>query len=465
MADTVDVLIVGAGASGAAAAWSLAETRMRIVCLEQGDWMNPLQYPSSGRDWEARGFGDMSISPNRRKRDTDYPVNDANSPISVANFNAVGGSTILYAGHFPRFHPSDFRVKTLDGVADDWPIDYQTLEPYYAENDRMMGTSGLAGDPAYPPKEAMMPPVPMGKSGRALAKGFNQLGWHWWPSDTAIATQPYDGRAGCINLGACGSGCAQGAKASTDVTYWPHAVRAGVEVRTRCRVREIAVNGDGMASGVVYYDRDGVERCPGRRGGDRRLQRRRHAAPAAELGFRQVPERPRQPLRPRRQESDVPSLRLDPGRIRRADGRLQRPRRVHLEPGVLRNERRARLRSRLHLRDPPRPRPGGDGAHRHVQRAHPLGRRPSRRVPAALQPHRRHGGHLRGPAGRTQHRDAGCRVEGRARHPGAEGRLHALREQPPNARPRGGARPRGAAGGRRHGRHHRSAHRRRRPGI
>ena len=71
MADTVDVLIVGAGASGAAVAWSLAETRMRIVCLEQGDWMNPLEYPSTGRDWEARAFSDMSISPNRRQRVTD----------------------------------------------------------------------------------------------------------------------------------------------------------------------------------------------------------------------------------------------------------------------------------------------------------------------------------------------------------------------------------------------------------
>ena len=68
MSEPVDVLIVGAGASGAAVAWSLAETRMRIVCLEQGDWMNPADYPSSGRDWEARAFSDMSISPNRRKR-------------------------------------------------------------------------------------------------------------------------------------------------------------------------------------------------------------------------------------------------------------------------------------------------------------------------------------------------------------------------------------------------------------
>ena len=62
----VDVLIIGAGASGAAMAWSLADTKMRIVCLEQGDWMNPQEYPSSGRDWESRHFSDFRSSPNRR---------------------------------------------------------------------------------------------------------------------------------------------------------------------------------------------------------------------------------------------------------------------------------------------------------------------------------------------------------------------------------------------------------------
>ena len=258
--EPVDVLIVGAGASGAALAWSLADTRMNILCLEQGDWMDPGTYPSTSTDWELRRFGDFGLSPNSRGRPEDYPINEDGSPISVSNFNAVGGSTILYAAHFPRFRPSDFRVRTLDSVADDWPLDYQRLEPYYALNDRMMGVSGLAGDPAYPPKEVPLPPVPLGKLGETLARGFNRLGWHWWPSDSAIATQAYEGRAACINLGPCIMGCAQGAKASTDVTYWPVAVRRGVELRTRCRVREITVADDGMADGVIYYDADGVER-------------------------------------------------------------------------------------------------------------------------------------------------------------------------------------------------------------
>ena len=257
-ADSADVLIIGAGASGAAMAWSLAETKMHIVCLEQGPLMNPLLYPSAGRDYEARANTDFAVSPNVRNLPSDYPINEKNSPIKVANFNGVGGGTVLYAGHFPRFHPSDFRVRSLDGVAEDWPIDYQTLAPFYEENERMTGVSGLAGDPAYPPGNATRTaPLPLGKAGDVLADGFNALGWHWWPSDTAIITEDYDGRAKCINLGACGTGCAQGAKGSADVTYWPHAQRAGVELRTRCRVREITVDNDGRATGAVYFDGHG----------------------------------------------------------------------------------------------------------------------------------------------------------------------------------------------------------------
>src|SRR5688500_16053354 len=122
MNERVDVLIIGAGASGAAVAWSLAETKMRILCLEQGDWQKSSDFPSTGRDWEARLSEDFAISPNRRALAADYPVNDDDSPIKIANFNGVGGGTILYAGHYPRLHPSDFRVRSLDGVADDWPI-------------------------------------------------------------------------------------------------------------------------------------------------------------------------------------------------------------------------------------------------------------------------------------------------------------------------------------------------------
>ena len=257
--DVVDVLIIGAGASGAAVAWSLADTRMRIVCFEQGDWIRPQDYPSNATNYESQAYGPWHIDPNVRGRATDYPINNDESAVTVVNFNGVGGSTILYGAHFPRLHPSDFKVRTLDGVGDDWPIDYDTLDPYFAQNDRVMGVSGLAGDPMYPPKQPPLPPIPIGLVGEAVARGFNALGWHWWPSDSAIISRPYEGRGQCLNLGPCLTGCAQGGKSSTDITYWPEAIRRGVELRTRHRVREITVGDDGMANGVVYYDADGNE--------------------------------------------------------------------------------------------------------------------------------------------------------------------------------------------------------------
>jgi choline dehydrogenase-like flavoprotein len=210
---------------------------MRIVCLEQGDWVRPNHDPSSRRVWEPHRYGDFAAIPIRSDLPADYPINDDGSPIRIVNVNGVGGSTVMCMGHFPRLHPSDFKVRALDGVADDWPIDYDTLEPFYAENDRMMGVSGLAGDPAYPPKQPPMPLLPLGESGSRLAEAMNRLGWHWWPSDATIA--------------------------STDIAYWPHAIRAGVELRTACRVREISLNEHGMASGVVYYDRDSNEHFQG----------------------------------------------------------------------------------------------------------------------------------------------------------------------------------------------------------
>src|SRR5271155_3790442 len=186
MNDPVDVLIIGAGASGAAVAWSLADTRMHILCLEQGGWMNPASYPSTDRDWEARAFGDYSPSPNIRARPEDYPI-------KVVNFNGVGGGTVMYTAHFPRLHPSDFRVRSLDGVADDWPIDYDALVPYFEENDRMMGAPVLGGAPTRRPRTPPMPPLPLGRSGAIVARAMNRLGWHWWPSDTTVATVDYEG--------------------------------------------------------------------------------------------------------------------------------------------------------------------------------------------------------------------------------------------------------------------------------
>lgn len=255
-----DVVIIGAGASGAAAAWNLSRKNIEVTCIEQGAYIDTNKYPSTSIDWELRKYSDYSVSPNIRKLPSDYPINDSNSPISIANYNAVGGSTILYSGHFPRFHPSDFKVKTFDDVAEDWPIDYDILEPYYNLNDKMMGVSGLTDDPAYPEIKNLLPPVPIGPGGEKIVKGFNKLGWHIWPSYSAIITRPFGGREKCINLGPCNTGCVQRAKSSVDVTYWPQALQKGVKLKTNSRVKNIETDKNGKISGVHYFNEMGEEK-------------------------------------------------------------------------------------------------------------------------------------------------------------------------------------------------------------
>lgn len=178
--DLADILIIGAGASGAAVAWRLSDAGLRIVCLEQGHWHKPGEYSTTFPDWEFRGATSFSFNPNVRALPEDYPVDDTASDVTPLMFNAVGGSTVHWTAHAPRFHPSDFCVRSQDGVADDWPLSYFDLEPYYDLNDQWMGCSGTAGDPANPPRAPRpMPSLPLGPDGERLARGFDSLGWHW----------------------------------------------------------------------------------------------------------------------------------------------------------------------------------------------------------------------------------------------------------------------------------------------
>ena len=157
-----DAIIVGGGAAGAAVTWQLVSNGMKVACLERGPWMLPNEYPSTRYDWELQKLGAYSPVSAIRQSRYDYPIDDSESPVAVCNFNAVGGSTILYSGHYPRFRPNDFTLRSDHGLGEDWPISYEELRPFYEANETETGVAGLAGDPAYPDIEHLLPPVPLG---------------------------------------------------------------------------------------------------------------------------------------------------------------------------------------------------------------------------------------------------------------------------------------------------------------
>ena len=204
-----------------------------------------------------------SPSPNIRQWPADYPVASyGDDPISVFIYNAVGGSTIGYAGNFWRFTPSDFRVRSLDGVGVDWPIGYDDLAPFYTINEREMGVAGLAGDPWSPPREPLpLPPAPLGPHGRLMIAGLREAGLgvvadRAGDHDAAVRRAPGLRLQGLlpVRLPARRAGhgrrhlLAQGAalRAATASTCAP------MPGSGRSRLHP-----DGRAKGALYYDADG----------------------------------------------------------------------------------------------------------------------------------------------------------------------------------------------------------------
>lgn len=257
--ESTDVLVIGAGPSGSVAAHTLASRGFSVVCLEQGDWINPGDLPGAKPEFELLIRNTWSWDPNVRGRAEDYPVNVDEADPPPTMFAAVGGSSVIYGAHWMRLLPSDFRIRTLDGICDDWPITYEDLAPFYDEVDRFLGVSGLSGDPAIPKREFPMPPLPMGPAGMQMASGMNKLGWHWWPGSNAIPSWPFKHMAQCVRWGVCERGCPAGAKASFDIGYWPHATGAGAQLVTGARVARVTVNKRGLADGAIWFDQEQAE--------------------------------------------------------------------------------------------------------------------------------------------------------------------------------------------------------------
>jgi choline dehydrogenase-like flavoprotein len=255
-ATDADVVVVGAGFAGAALCKRLSERGARVICLEQGPWIGATDRPHETDEWEFGFTRDWSWNPNVRRLPQDYPV--VTDDVNPFLYNAVGGSSNHYAGFWHRLHPSDFRKGSEHGLEGtiDWPIGYEDLEPYYELNDREVGVSGVAGDPAHPVRaERQCRPLSHGRYSSLMAAGFEKLGWHWWPADNAIISEPYDGRLACNNCVLCMAGCPRGSLGEARTTYWPKALKNGVDLRANARVERLVLGPNGRVKSAIYVDR------------------------------------------------------------------------------------------------------------------------------------------------------------------------------------------------------------------
>jgi choline dehydrogenase-like flavoprotein len=154
--------------------------------------------------------------------------------------------------------PVDFRKGTEHGLegTTDWPIGYEELERYYAWNDELCGVSGEIGDPSYPDRSNVrrQPAVRHGRYVQLVSRGLEELGWHWWPADNSILTEPMGHRLPCNLCGMCTYGCPRGSLATATNVYIEPALRRGLDLRPNSRVARVTTNARGEADGAEYVD-------------------------------------------------------------------------------------------------------------------------------------------------------------------------------------------------------------------
>ncbi|MED1917889.1 GMC family oxidoreductase [Bacillus thuringiensis] len=243
-ADDADVCIVGAGAAGGVLAYELAKAGLRVVVLEAGPFWDP-----------QHDFASDELSM-RRLAWQETRLVAGNDPLRLGHNNSgrgIGGGTVHFTGVFLRFHESDFKTKTVDGVGEDWPIAYQDLAPYYDKIEREIAVSGpnhfpwgsFQGPYPYPVRE------PISANAQLFREGCEKLGIESVVAPLAILSAPFDGRPPCINRGFCNQGCMPNAKYSGLIHHIPKAIAEGAEVLSDCMVTEILMAGD-RVSGVLF---------------------------------------------------------------------------------------------------------------------------------------------------------------------------------------------------------------------
>jgi gluconate 2-dehydrogenase alpha chain len=275
----VDVAVIGLGAAGGVAVLPLARAGLKVAGIEAGGWMDP------------HSFKPDEIHNNVRRLVTSVPKAQQeiptvrSSPLAPARqapvhpmMNAIGGTSIHYWAQSWRLKPWDFKTRSetikryglraipAGSTLEDWPIDYDDLEPFYDTVEYEIGVSGKAGniqgrlDPdgnvfeGPRRREYPMPPLRGTEFSDHMAEAARQLGWKPFRAPAAINSQPYKGRPGCAYHGFCGTGgCHIGAKNSTAVTTIPEAQKTkNLTIVDYAHVTRIVSGAEGRVTGVTY---------------------------------------------------------------------------------------------------------------------------------------------------------------------------------------------------------------------
>ena len=249
--DSGAVVIIGSGAGGGTLAHELTRRGIKVVLIEAG----ARQSLASFSQVPGEAFAQLTWLEPRTISGSwtvaqDYPT------LPSWTCKTVGGTTVHWTGATPRIRPWEVRSRSTYGAVQgasliDWPIDYSELEHYFALAERRLVVTRRNGVPGLPASSHF----------KVMYNGAKRVGYkHVHTGYMAINSRPADGRAFCIQQGFCVQGCKTGAKWSTLYTEIPRAEATGnLDLREQCRAVRIEHGADGLVTGVVYRDPQGLE--------------------------------------------------------------------------------------------------------------------------------------------------------------------------------------------------------------
>lgn len=246
-----DVIIIGSGAGGGTVAQALAATGAKLLIVERGDFV-----PQEAENWNPR-----AVWRDLRYRATERWVDNDGREFTPYTHYGVGGNTKFWGAVLYRLRREDFgAVAHLDGVSPAWPIDYDTLEPYYDRAERLYHVHGQHGvDPTEAPRGPYPhPPIPHARRMAAIVQQLQAQGLH--PSPLPLGLMRPGEEGGCQLCSTCNSfPCKVLAKSEADVCCVRPAMRhPNVTLWTRALARRLLTDPSGRAVAAVEIERDGA---------------------------------------------------------------------------------------------------------------------------------------------------------------------------------------------------------------
>jgi choline dehydrogenase-like flavoprotein len=297
LSDRYDVIVVGSGAAGGQAAYTLTMEGAKVLMIEAGRSYDPVaETPmfqtndaaplrAAGTPDKYFGFYDATVGGGWSVPGEPYTnaSEDKARQFMWWRPRMLGGRTNHWSRHALRNGPYDFKPRSRDGLGFDWPISYEDVSPYYDKVEMLIGVygsnEGLENTPDSPPG-CLLPP-PKARIGELLARQRGRkLGIPVIPIRRAVLSRPLDhqaipaklhpgnakaqrilaqdmqGRAACFWATRCERGCSIRANYQSTTVHLPPAVASGnLHILPDAMVREVLLDPNGKSSGVAYIDK------------------------------------------------------------------------------------------------------------------------------------------------------------------------------------------------------------------